>query len=63
MAVSSSLQQVSGGVASVIAGLIVTELPNKSLDHFDMLGYVIIGTTMVTIVMMYFIHKVVPEHR
>lgn len=57
MSVSSSIQQVSGGVASVIAGLIVVEGSNGSIEHFDILGYIIVGVILVTISMMYVINK------
>lgn len=52
MAVSSSLQQVSGGIASLIAGLVVVQLPSGTLQHFDWLGYILVGTTLVTLVLM-----------
>ncbi|MGE0763901.1 MAG: MFS transporter [Bdellovibrionales bacterium] len=61
MSVSSSLQQISGGIASVIAGLIVVQAPGGQLEHFDTLGYILVGTTAITLVMMFFIHRVVPE--
>lgn len=61
MAVSASLQQVTGGIASVLAGWIVVEGPNGVLERFDVVGYIIIGTSLVTLVMMYFIHRHVPE--
>jgi predicted MFS family arabinose efflux permease len=37
-AVSSSVQQLSGGVASVLAGLVVAQSPEGDLQHFDQLG-------------------------
>lgn len=61
MAVSSSLQQIAGGFASVLAGAIVMELPDKSLDHFDRLGYVMVATMLVAVTMMYQVHRRVPE--
>jgi hypothetical protein len=57
MSVSSSLQQVAGGIASVIAGFIVVEAPSGELLHFDILGYVLVCTTAITFVMMYFIDR------
>lgn len=62
MAVSSSLQQVAGGIASVVAGLIVMEKADGALENFDLVGYVIVATVLTTIIMMYYIHKSVPEH-
>ncbi len=61
MAVSSSLQQISGGFASVIAGLIVVEASNGDLVHFDIVGYVMLCTALVSLFMMYLIHRSIPE--
>jgi predicted MFS family arabinose efflux permease len=60
-AVSASVQQFSGGIASVIAGLIVAQGPTGELKQFDVLGYIVISTTLVTLVLMYFINKTVNE--
>jgi predicted MFS family arabinose efflux permease len=57
MSVSSSLQQVAGGVASVIAGLIVVQAPGGELLHFDTLGFVLVCTTAISLTMMYFIDR------
>lgn len=57
MSVSSSIQQISGGIAAAVAGIIVVQNPDGSLGHFDVLGDVIVGSTVVTMVMMYIIHK------
>ena len=57
MAVSSALQQMSGGLAAVVAGLIVVENNNGELLHFEDIGYIIVGTTLTTMVMMYFINR------
>jgi MFS family permease len=57
MSISSSLQQVSGGIASVVAGLVVVLSPSGELLHFDTLGYVLIVTTLITLVLMYLIDR------
>lgn len=57
MSISSSLQQVSGGIAAVVAGLIVVQAPGGELLHFDILGYVLVCTTLVTLTLMYFIDR------
>jgi predicted MFS family arabinose efflux permease len=57
MSVSSSLQQFSGGIASVIAGLVVTEGIGGHLEHFNVLGYILVGTTLITTFQIYYIHK------
>jgi predicted MFS family arabinose efflux permease len=60
-AVGASVQQFSGGIASVVAGLIVAQGPTGELQRFDVLGYIVISTTLVSLVLMYFINKVVNE--
>jgi predicted MFS family arabinose efflux permease len=58
MGINSSIQQVSGGIASFIAGLIVNQPTSTSpLQHFEVIGYVTICTMMVTMLMMYFIDR------
>jgi predicted MFS family arabinose efflux permease len=61
MSVSSSVQQISGGVASVIAGLIVSERADGVLLHFEQLGYVVAGASLVTLFMMNRIRRLVPD--
>lgn len=60
-AISSSLQQFSGGIAAVTAGALIVEEPGGYLRHFDWLGWIVIATTLLSVVLMYRIHKVVPE--
>src|SRR5204863_490699 len=43
MAVSSCIQQLSGGVASAVAGLIVVSPPSGPLQRFDVLGDVVVA--------------------
>ncbi len=60
-AVSSSLQQVSGGIASVIAGFIVVQNADGHISHFDRVGYVVIGAALITVTLMYRIHRSIVE--
>jgi predicted MFS family arabinose efflux permease len=57
MSVSSSLQQVAGGIAAVLSGMIVFEGADGVLLHFDRVGYVLVGTTLLTLSMMYLINR------
>jgi predicted MFS family arabinose efflux permease len=57
MSISSSLQQMAGGVAALVSGLVVVERPDGTLLHFDTLGYVLVVTTLITLTMMYFIDR------
>jgi predicted MFS family arabinose efflux permease len=61
-AVSASLQQLSGGLGSVLAAAIIAENPDGSLRHFDWLGYIVVATATVSLVGMYFVQKPV-AHR
>ncbi len=63
MSISSSLQQVAGGVASVIAGLVVVQAPGGELLHFDTLGYFLVCTTVISLTMMYFIEQRIRSER
>ena len=59
MSINSSVQQISGGVATFIAGKIVVEAPGGKLENYDILGYVVIGAMLITIIMFYSIHQYV----
>ncbi len=59
MSISASLQQVSGGVASVVAGLIIEQAPGGYVLHFDTLGYLLICTTLVSLTLMYSIDRAI----
>jgi predicted MFS family arabinose efflux permease len=57
MSISSSIQQVAGGVAAVLSGMIVVEGADGVLVYFDRVGYVLVGTTLLTLSMMYLINR------
>ena len=63
MAVGSSLQQLSGGVASSIAGMIVHQTATGRIERYDTLGWVVIGAIASTIGMMYPIHRMAQARR
>ena len=62
-AVGASLQQLAGGFASVLAGLIIVQEPGEPLQHFDRVGYVVMATAVVSLVLMYFIDRAVKANR
>jgi len=59
MSINASIQQIAGGIASVIAGLIVVQTNTGALENYNILGYVVIGASIITLFMMYFINKLV----
>ena len=56
-AISASVQQLSGGLGSVFAAAIITQNADGSLGHFDRIGYVVVGTSLVALTAMYFVQK------
>ncbi len=60
-AVSASLQQFAGGFSSALAGAVIVAMPNGRLGHFNLLGYIVMTVSLVSVTLMYFVHKQVPE--
>lgn len=59
MSINSSVQQLSGGIASVIAGVIVVQTADGKLKHYDTVGYIVAASMIVTIIMLRTINKYV----
>jgi predicted MFS family arabinose efflux permease len=60
-AVGASLQQLSGGLGSVLAAAIIAQNADGSLRYFDRLGYIVVGTSLLSLIAMYFVQKSVAE--
>jgi predicted MFS family arabinose efflux permease len=56
-AISASIQQLSGGLASVVAGQIVTQGADGRIEHFPEVGYVVVVTTLLSIVLVWNIQR------
>jgi predicted MFS family arabinose efflux permease len=50
-AISASIQQFAGGFASIVAGHIVAFNADGKLEHFPVIGYVVVGTTLIAAVL------------
>jgi len=59
MSVNSSIQQLSGGLAAALAGIIVVQTPSGHLERYPLLGYVVVAAMVVTVMLMYSIHLMV----
>lgn len=60
MSVSSSLQQLSGGVAAYVAGLIVVQRTNESpLENYTVLGYIVVIVGLLSIWLIYRVNHIV----
>ncbi|WP_426484306.1 MFS transporter [Flavobacterium sp. 2] len=54
MSITSSLQQIAGGIGAVSAGFIVHQQTKTSpLEHYDILGFVVAGVTLMSILLIY----------
>ena len=62
MSINSSVQQISGGFASALAGMIVIQTPSGVLERYDILGYVVILSMLIAIGMMYMLNKQVSKN-
>ena len=56
-AVSASLQQLSGGLGSVLAAVIIAQNADGTLRHFDWLGYIVATTALISLTLMYFVQR------
>jgi predicted MFS family arabinose efflux permease len=60
MSVNASMQQIAGGVAAVIAGLIVVQkYKSAPLEHYNIVGYLVVAITLLSIYVMYRVTKIV----
>ncbi|PRD56429.1 MFS transporter [Sphingobacterium gobiense] len=60
MSINASLQQIAGGIAATVAGLIVFQQNKISpLEHYDIVGYTVVAISVVSILLMYSVDKLV----
>jgi predicted MFS family arabinose efflux permease len=59
MSINSSIQQLAGGIGSYAAGRIIVQGPNGILLHYEVMGNVVIGSILITVLMMYFLNQTV----
>lgn len=64
MSINSSLQQIAGGIAAAIGGMIVVQKTKTSpLEHYNTLGYVIVGIIIMNIIMIYRVSQIIKVRR
>jgi predicted MFS family arabinose efflux permease len=62
MSISSSLQQIAGGIAAVVSGQIVRQAnPKASLENYNIVGYVAAGIAIICVLMMYRVSTIVKQ--
>lgn len=63
MSINASVQQISGGIAAAIAGLIVVQTPDGMMHHYDWLGYVVMVSMFVAILLMGMLNRMINRKR
>jgi predicted MFS family arabinose efflux permease len=62
MSVNSSLQQMAGGLAAVFAGFVVVQKgPGAPLEHFNWLGYIMVGIMLWCIYLVFRVDRIVKQ--
>jgi predicted MFS family arabinose efflux permease len=62
MSINASLQQIAGGVAAAVAGMIVVQKTKFSpLEHYDIVGYVVVGVSALSIFLLYRVSQIIAK--
>lgn len=61
MSINASVQQIAGGVAAYAAGLLVAQTKEGLMLHYNRLGFVVVGSMLTTIFLMYMIDRLVKK--
>lgn len=54
---NASISQLAGGVASLVAGHIVTQGADGKIHHYDVAGYVVVGTSLLACFLLWRIQR------
>ena len=64
MSINSSLQQIAGGIAAGVGGMIVVQKTKTSpLQHYDILGYVIVVIIILNIIQLYRVSNLIKAQK
>jgi predicted MFS family arabinose efflux permease len=61
MSINSAIQQISGGFASALAGMIVVQTSTGELENYNYLGFVVLASMVFATIMMWRVNKHVQE--
>jgi predicted MFS family arabinose efflux permease len=62
MSINASLQQIAGGVAAAVAGMIVVQKTKFSpLEHYDIVGYVVVAISALSIFLLYRVSQIIAK--
>jgi MFS family permease len=57
MGINSSVAQISGGIASALAGMIVYQTDSGHIERYPVLGFIVAGSMAITMWMMHIINQ------
>jgi len=64
MSINSSLQQIAGGLAAAVGGMIVVQKTKTSpLQHYDTLGYVIVVIIILNVIQLYRVSNMIKARK
>ena len=64
MSINSSLQQIAGGIAAAVGGMVVVQKTKTSpLQHYDTLGYVIVVIIILNIIQLYRVSNMIKAQK
>lgn len=59
LSINAAVQQLATGLAAFIGGLLITELPNKQIEHYDLVGYLACAASLLAIPVAYYVRPLV----
>jgi predicted MFS family arabinose efflux permease len=57
MSINASVQQISGGVAASLAGLVISQGADNKLHHYNTLGVIVMASMVLVMIMMYYVNR------
>jgi predicted MFS family arabinose efflux permease len=64
MSINSSLQQIAGGIAAAVGGMIVVQKTKIApIEHYNTLGYVIAVIIIINIIMVYRVNQIIKKRQ
>ena len=56
-AINASISQLAGGLASLVAGHIVAQGADGKIHHYDIAGYVVVATSLLTCLLLWRVQR------
>jgi predicted MFS family arabinose efflux permease len=64
MSINSSLQQIAGGIAASVGGLIVMQKTSTSpLEHYNTLGVVVVSISAIAVLLMFRVDRMIKSRK